>query len=337
MADTKINWGIIGVGGIALKRMIPAMCQMQDEIRLLAVQDINSQVLKCAVEEYGIPNSYTKVEELLSNREIDAVYVATPLPAHFEICLKAANASKHILCEKPLCQTVKQCEELIEAADKNNIKLGVGFLMRFHAIHQKVKQLIDDGALGQVVLARAQLSHYKVEYNPDGTASWRSEKAKAAGGSLMDMGIHCIDLLRYWLGDVKEIMAMTDTLTNDYDVEDTACVIMKHSNDAQSIVDACFNIKGAKNVFEVYGTNGSVFGEGTIDQLPGGKMVMNIAGEVSEYQYEPVNTYCQEIRMMNRSILQNTQPLISGNEGLRNLDLVLKAYESSGSGKKIEV
>ncbi|MDD5658734.1 MAG: Gfo/Idh/MocA family oxidoreductase [Actinomycetota bacterium] len=328
-----IKWGVIGCGGIAYKRMIPAVMD-SDNTKIIIVQDINENLAKNTGVKFGI-NWTTNVNDVLDNDEVEAVYIATPVFTHFDLCKKASNSKKHILCEKPFSIDPNECFKIKNICKNNNVLFMNAFMMRFHSVHQKVKQIIESGGIGRIVMARAQLSHYHVEYGPSNEFTWRTDKKLAGGGALMDMGIHCVDLLRWWIGDITEVSGMIDTIINHYSVEDTGIGLLKFKNGAIGLVDSTFCAKGAKHMFEIYGTNGSLFGEKTIGQLPEGKMVMDIDGNISEYVYEPNNMYKQEVEYFNNCIIQNEIPMIDADEAYKNLLVVNAIYESSKTGKKI--
>ncbi|MCL4416347.1 MAG: Gfo/Idh/MocA family oxidoreductase [Actinobacteria bacterium] len=328
-----IKWGVIGCGGIAYKRLIPAVMH-SNNTEIVIVQDINESLARKTGEEFGI-NWTTDVDNVLNNGEIEAVYIATPVFTHFNLCNKAANAKKHILCEKPLSIDPDECLKIKKICKDNSVLFMNAFMMRFHSVHQKVKQLIQSGEIGRVVMARAQLSHYHVEYGPNNELSWRTDKKLAGGGALMDMGIHCVDLLRWWIGDIIEVSGMVDAITNNYSVEDTGIGLLKFKNGAIGLVDSTFCVKGAKHMFEIYGTNGSLFGEKTISQLPEGKLIMDIDGNISEYIYEPNNMYKQEVEYFNNCITEGELPMISADEAYKNMLVINAIYKSSQTGKKI--
>lgn len=331
--DRITKWGVIGCGGIAYKRMIPAVMN-SDNTEIVIVQDINESLARKVGKEFSI-NWTTSIDDVLNNDEIRAVYIAAPVFTHFDLCNQAANAKKHILCEKPFSNVLGEYLRIKEVCKANNVLIMIGFMMRFHSVHRKVKQIIESGKIGRVVMARAQLSHYHVEYGPNNKLTWRTDKKLAGGGALMDMGIHCVDLLRWWIGDIIEVLGVVDTITNSYSVEDTGIGLLKFENGAIGSVDSTFSVKGAKHVFEIYGTKGSLFGEETISQLPEGKLTMNINGNVSEHTYKPQDMYRLEVEHLNNCIITGVTPMNDIDEAYKNIFVINSIYESSRIGKKI--
>ncbi|MGC8972146.1 MAG: Gfo/Idh/MocA family protein, partial [bacterium] len=175
-----INWGVIGCGGIAYRRTIPEGIKKAKNARLVAVMDVDKDKAREAGEKFGV-EYYTNIEDILSDARIQAVYIATPVYLHKDQVVKSALAGKHILCEKPLALNSKEAESAIEICKKNNVKLGVGYMMRFHSLHNKAKEMIKNGELGEIVFARAQLSCWY----PPISGAWRQDPTLGGGGSLI--------------------------------------------------------------------------------------------------------------------------------------------------------
>ncbi|MGB9606205.1 MAG: Gfo/Idh/MocA family protein, partial [Bryobacteraceae bacterium] len=280
---------------------------------------------------------------------LQAVYVATPVYTHREQVLACARAGKHVLCEKPLGLTVAEAEEMVRACRQAGVLLGTAFMMRFHAQHQAALKLIRDGRLGKPVYVRAQLSCWY----PPMVGAWRQDPALGGGGSLIDMGGHCLDLLEMFFGRVRRLACLTAHAVHDYAVEDGATVLLEFANGALGTVDTFFSIpdEASDNVLELYGSRGAILARGTIGQGAQGTMVARLRGEQAGYDArqersgaqgteiapEPVNTYRAEIEEFSRAILEGRQPTITGEDGLRNQRLLAACYESARTGKTVEV
>ena len=342
-----INWGVVGAGGIADRRTIPEGIMAADGARLVAVADVDATRASQVGAKYGAA-WYTDPQLLLTRSDIDAVYIATPVAHHYQLILAAARQGKHILCEKPLTLTVDQGEKAIAVCNQQGVKLAVGYMMRFHGAHQKLKAMLDSHELGQPVLARAQLTCWY----PPIAGAWRQDLAQGGGGALMDMATHCIDLLEMFFGPVDRVMADVGTITHNYAVDDSALVMLHFRNGAKAEVDSNFNIPdlAATNVLEVYGTKGSVIGQGTIGQGSGGTLLGRIAHcqggydakqeraiKVEEIAFTAVNTYRAEVEDLMHAIRTGGQPTVDGLAGLHNLRLALAAYQSAEWGRVVDV
>lgn len=324
----KIKWGVVGSGGIARRRTIPEGIVPARNAELVAVFDIISKSNAEVAEQFSA-KAVGSVDELLA-AGINAVYVATPANSHYEQVLKCAQARKHVLCEKPLGMTVKEAEEMIAACGRGGVQLGCGFMMRFHSQHQKALKLIQEGKLGQPVYGRAQLSCWY----PPVEGSWRQDPTQGGGGSLIDMGGHCIDLLEMFFGAVKKVSCFTSRTVHKYASEDSAVAMLFFANGALATVDAFFCIpnESSKNILELYGSRGSILAKGTISQASAGEMVAffaagdkgyeaqqaRAAGQGLEITPEPVNIYRGEIEEFSQALLDGSPTTISGELGLRS-------------------
>ena len=344
-----VNWGVIGAGGIADRRTIPEGILPARNAKLVAVMDVDAQRAEAVAAKYGVNKYYTKEEDLLADDEVQAVYIATPVYLHCHQTVIAAEHKKHVLCEKHMAMSIQEAEDMIKTCKSNGVKLGIGFMMRFHAYHRKLKAMIQAGLLGKIVMGRAQLTCWY----PDIPGAWRQVPELGGGGSLADMGSHCIDLLEMFIGKVAELTAFTNTLVHKYPAEDTATVLLRFETGAHGIVDNYFNVPDAasKNVLEIYGTKGSVLAKGTIGQMPSGEMMAYLQPEERSYEalqareapevteqeiaVTPINMYQAEIENFSECIEKDTEPLVTGEEGLWNLRIILAAYESARSGQRI--
>ncbi|NLY97867.1 MAG: Gfo/Idh/MocA family oxidoreductase [Clostridiaceae bacterium] len=346
---SKVKWGVIGAGGIADRRTIPGM-MLAKNAELVAVMEVNKELAEKIRAKYNAKRAYDNVDDLLADEEVQAVYIASPVIYHKEQVIKAANAKKHILVEKPVAFSVEDGKELVELCKKNNVLIATGFMMRFHAYHQEMKKLVSEGKLGQIVSCRAQLTCWY----PDIPGAWRQQFATSGGGAMMDMGVHCLDLIQYIVGSkAKKVVGFTDTKTFKYEVEDSASVIVQLENGANVYIDAYFNIPdaAAKGRMEIYGTKGSILAEGTIGQVEGGKVEVVISDDTLGYDAQqnrvdvkPIelnvtlgNMYTKEIESFSNSILNGTPLEVPAEDGIQIQEVVEKAYESSKTGKVMEL
>jgi len=343
----KIKWGVIGSGGIARRRTIPEGILKAQNAELSVVFDIDQQVNSEVAKECG-GEPAVSIDELLK-ADCDAVYVATPAKVHAEQVRACAEAGKHVLCEKPLGMTITEAEEMIILCRKRNVRLGCAFMMRFVAQHREALALIKAGRLGKPTYARAQLSCWY----PPIEGAWRQDPATGGGGALIDMGGHCIDLLEMFFGKVVKVSCFVNNTVHNYESEDSATAMLFFQNGALGMVDTFFCIpdNSSKNALELYGSKGSILAQGTIGQGPAGEMTAFLETKGGDYDAqqaradsdgitidpEPVNTYQAEIEEFSRAIIDDREPAISGELGLRTQRVLTACYESARSGRVIEV
>jgi predicted dehydrogenase len=342
-----IKWGVIGSGGIARRRTIPEGIMKSEYASLKSVYDIDQELNAEVAGEFKATPAGS-LRELLESG-VDAVYVATPVNVHREHVEACAKAKKHILCEKPLGITVEEAEKMVSACNEHNVLLGTGLMMRFQTQHLAARKLIEEGTLGKPVYGRAQLSCW---YPPIKDA-WRQDPATGGGGSLVDMGSHCIDLLEMFFGSVSSVNCYIRNNVHDYKSEDSAVVTLMFENGAMGTVDSYFCIpdNSSKNRLELYGSKGSILAEGTIGQGESGDMVAYFENDAAGYDAqqqrrtmggmiispEAVNTYRAEIDDFSKAILNGRSPLNDAGTGLRNQKILAACYESAKTGETVRI
>lgn len=346
-----VKWGIIGCGGIAKRRMTPAIPEMK-HTQFVAVMDADRAAVDDVARSIGA-KAYYSTSDLLADREISAVYIATPVHLHHSQVVEAARSGKHVLVEKPLALTVEQGEEMIAECRKAGVYLVEGYMMKYHSLNVAAKEMVEAGEVGDVVFGRAQLSCWY----PPIPGAWRQVPELGGGGALIDMATHCYDLLEFIIGSrIAEVFAFTDTLTHDYPVEDSSTTLLRFESGAHGVVDAFFNVPDAagQDRLEIYGDKGSIQAEGTIGQMPTGKMVAYLSDRAKDYDpqqskesldvcvreisRDPVNMYAAEADYLSKCIESGSEPVVNtGEHGLHILKVAKAAYESSRTGCKIQV
>jgi len=343
----KVKWGVIGSGGIARRRTIPEGIVPAEHAILAAVYDINPEVNSAVAQEFDA-YAANSIQDLIDT-DIDAVYIASPANLHLEQAIACAKAKKHVLCEKPLGMTVAEAEKMIRICKEEGVLLGVGLMMRFLSQHQAALKLIDEGRLGKPVYGRAQLSCWY----PPIEGAWRQDPETGGGGSLMDMGSHCIDLLEMFFGKIRSVNCMINNNVHSYKSEDSAVVSFVFDNGALGTVDTYFCIpdNSSKNILELYGSRGSIIAKGTIGQGAAGEMVAYLENDDAGYNAEqvrnaaeglviaptPVNTYLAEIEELSCAILEKREPANSFALGLRSQNVLAACYQSAKTGKVVEI
>ncbi|MEG2857207.1 MAG: Gfo/Idh/MocA family oxidoreductase [Clostridia bacterium] len=311
--------------------------------------EVNPEFAEKIRAKYNAKRAYDNVEALLADDEIDAVYIASPVNYHKAQAIAAAKAKKHILIEKPICMTIEDGEEVLAVCAKEGVKVATGFMMRYHSYHQEMKKIIESGRLGKVVSCRAQLTCWY----PDIPGAWRQKKSESGGGALMDMGVHCIDLIQYITGSkAKTVAGMSGTTAFNYEVDDQSSTLMELENGAFAYVDANFNIPdaAAKCRMEIYGTRGSMLAEGTISQVEAGTISVVLTedagydaqqsrNDVTPIEIEAAfgNMYTKEIESFGRSVLDGQEIDVPAADAIQVQKVILAAYESAETGKFVKL
>lgn len=275
----KIKWGIVGAGGIADRRTIPAILKNENS-ELVAVMDRVPATAKTIGEKYRVPY-FTDEADLLEHCDCDAVYIGTPVMCHYEQAMTALRYGKHVFVEKPVALTAEEGRRLVDAFKTAGKQITVGYMMKYHNLHESAKAKIKADGIGQVNNVRAQFSCWY----PDIPGAWRQKKALGGGGAIMDLGVHCIELIEFLLDDeIEEVKSLYSTRTFSYEVEDGGVILFKTKGGVLGHIDVNFNIPDAvsESKLELYGSKGYIICKGTLGQEETGSM---------SYLYAPQGDY----------------------------------------------
>ena len=344
----KVKFGIIGTGMIA--QMHADALRLAENAELVAVYD---KVVERA-EKFAADNKCAfaaSLEELFA-MPVEAVTIAVPSGLHGEVAIAAAKSGKHILCEKPLEVTVSKTEALIKVCQQNNVILSPVAQLRYGETVQIVKKAIAEGRFGTPVLASASVRWFRSpEYYING--KWRGTWALDGGGALMNQGIHTLDLLLYFNGDVAEISAKSaNILHKSIEVEDTVAALLAFKNGSIGYIEASTACApGFPRRIELSGTKGSVIIED--DKIIRWQFAEEksedaeirrkyIAGEgLQGGSSDPRAITCEghrrQITDLAEAILHGAPLGITAADGERAVKVICAIYESAGSGKKIEL
>ena len=341
-----VGFGIIGAGMIA--ELHAKSIKSLENCRLVGFFDSAFEFAEKRAEQFGC-KAYRTFEEFLADPEIEAVTIATPSGAHSASAIAAANAGKHIFCEKPLDVTLEKVDAMLAACEKNHTLLAPVFQIRFTKPVQLLREAVQQGRFGKMILASAQMRWYRSnEYFSK--SKWRGTWAMDGGGALMNQAIHMVDLLLYINGAPAEVYAMSDTLTHDIEVEDTLCAAIKWKNGAYGTLEVSTSCApGFPRRLEFSGSGGSVsFEEDNIirwdfvDKRPEDEEIIGLysgntdaKGAADPKNINQTGHACQ-IGNLADAIRNGTPLLIDGKEGRRAVELICGIYESARSGKPFQ-
>ncbi len=327
-----VKWGIIGCGNVAEFKGGPALYNVANSELIAVMRRDIGKAADFAMRHHA-KRYYSKVEELLADEEVNAVYIATPPHVHASQTIKAAEAGKHVLCEKPMAMTVAECEEMIRACRDNGVQLMVAYYRRFFPVVVKMRELLGQGKIGRPVMARTQVSGF---YHPpsDGTSPWRIDPKISGGGFLTDVGSHRIDLLTYLLGEFQEVAAFVDTVHFDFEVDDSSLLIMRFENGSQAIASFHWNIGASADEFEIEGTKGRLLSR----DLGRGYLELSTDDGLEKYHLPPPGiTHLGLVDDFVRSVISGKTNSLSGEEGLKTTKVLEAAYRSSKEGKAVKI
>ncbi|MEK4528963.1 Gfo/Idh/MocA family oxidoreductase [Paenibacillus sp. FSL H8-0104] len=338
---SKIKVAVFGCGAIAERRHIPEYAA-NENVELVAFADPIVERAEKMAETYG-GKAYSSYEELLANETVDAVSVCTPNYLHAPMAIAAANAGKHVLVEKPMAVSTEEGEQMIEAAKKNGVYLMVGHNQRLMPPHVKAKEILESGKLGKVLNFRTSFGHPGPEgWSVDGAESWFFRKEEAIMGAMGDLGVHKSDFIRYLLNDeVSEVAGFISTLHKEgTKVDDNAtCLLRMKSGAIGTLVASWTQYRAGDNSTVLWCENG-VMKIGTVE---GDEVIVELTnGTVETYKVGAMATNEKQvpsgvIDAFVESIVTQTPPAISGEEGLRSLQVILAAFESEKTGQIVKL
>jgi len=332
----KLGWGIIGTG-LHAEHIVSPVLGENSTTKFVAVCDIDKERAQSFAARNGIGQVYTSLEKMLADPELDVLYIATPNHLHAEQTVQAADAGKHVFCEKPMALTVPECESMIEACNRNRVKLCVGFQNRYHPAHIEARRYIQSGQVGVINVAKAQFgrSHITME-------GWRSDPKMAGAGALVGQGIHAIDLLRYLMDtEVTEVFSMTNAEPSRRTLEEMACVMIKFANGTYGTMLCGIVVPRSDNDAVLYGDKAKITCKGTVGMALEGELrvegeSINLAMSFPADDPGSMN-YVREREDFNRWIAGSSEPDITGQNGLQMVRVINAIVESSQQGRAVKI
>jgi 1,5-anhydro-D-fructose reductase (1,5-anhydro-D-mannitol-forming) len=248
-----LNWIVIGVGDIAIRRVIPAI---QSEPRSNLYGLVTRDPAKAAPFK---TRAWATLDQALSDPEVregvDAVYVGTPVFLHAPQTIQSLRAGKHVLCEKPMAMNEREARTMLQAAEQSGKTFGVAYYRRSYPKVQRAKQLLAAGAIGQPVVA--ELTNH-MWFDGTGSRSWLVDPAKAGGGPLFDIASHRIDVLNYLFGQPQRVTGQLSNVVHHYAVEDNATVMIEYAGGVRGVIDVRWHSHVSRDECRVRGTDGEI-------------------------------------------------------------------------------
>ncbi|WP_077328633.1 Gfo/Idh/MocA family protein [Virgibacillus siamensis] len=331
---TRVRWGVLSTAGIAQKALLPAFARA-DHAEVLAIAS-GSDVRKAeaVAEKFNIPNTYDSYEKLLEDPNIDAVYIPLPNHLHKEWVMEAAKKGKHILCEKPASINADDVLEMKKVCEEHGVLFMEAFMYHFHPQHERVKEIIDSGEIGNVQLMRAAFSFYLAE--KDNNIRMSSEKG---GGSIYDIGCYAIHSIRNILRDEPEKVSVQGTVDPAYNVETDAVGCLEFSNGVRAVFDSSFNMT-FRSEYEVVGTKGRIIVPRAYRPDNHGGDGLVIVKKANEERTETLNNdqYRMEVEHLSQAILEGKKELYHDLENtINNMRVIDACYESIKLGEAVSL
>jgi predicted dehydrogenase len=251
-----VCWGLIGAGDIVRKRVAGALREAPAS-ELVAVSRARADLVESFARDVGARRSYADWRALVADSALNAVYVATPVHVHAEQTIAAAEAGKHVLCEKPMAMTVAECDRMIAACRTSGVALGIAYYRRFYPAVLRVKTLLDAGALGEPLFAQMTASE-PFDPRPGAPRYWLVQQALAGGGPMADFGCHRVEVLLHLLGPIERVSSVVANVALDREVEDTAVALLHFARGTTAVVAVTNAAADREDTLDIFGTRGSI-------------------------------------------------------------------------------
>lgn len=319
----KVKWGVLGCAAFARNTAIPAM-QRATNVELTGIASRSKDKADAFAREFGFARSYGSYEDLLADPDIEAVYNPLPNGMHPEWTIKAAQAGKHSLVEKPFATSLAEAEGVGEVVARHGVKVMEAFMWRFHPMHLRARHLIRDGAIGPVRFVRSAFT-----FMIQRAANVRLDK-ELAGGGLMDVGCYCVSEARFLFdAEPVRVFARAD-YDAEYHVDMLACGVLEFPT-GRATFDAGFELPFRCD-YEVVGSKGRILCPNAI--LPGdcGEIVIERDGRQEKESFPGVNQWTLEFEHLSQCIIGGIPPAYDTTDAINQQRVIDAIYRSTRSG-----
>ena len=332
----KLGYAIVGLGSYGLGMIIPQFKNCQHS-KLVALVSGDAMKAKRVANEYGVPEKniyhYQNFDSIRDNPEIDIVYVCLPVFMHAEYTIRAARAGKHVMCEKPMAPSVADCEAMIAACKKAGKKLMIGYRCHFEPFNLEAMRRARSGEIGKLRYFRSE--HGFVQGDP---SKWRLKKALGGGGSLMDIGIYALNAARYMTGEEpRAVYAHETTDRNDPRFREVEDMIEFELEFPSGVIGSCMSMYSAnQNHILLMGEKGRIELEPATGY--GGQKLWVGEGRNNEITPPPgpgKTQWAAQLDHLSQCVLGGREPIVSGEEGLRDIRIVEAIYRSAREKRRI--
>ncbi len=346
-----LGWALVSTGKHADTLVAPAI-GLAEDTQFVAVYSREQARAEAFASKHGAQAVYTSLEALVADSRVEVVFIASPNFLHAPYTKMAAQAGKHVLVEKPMAMRIDEAVEMVRTCRSHGVQLGVGFHLRHRPGHQETRRLIGEGVLGTITLAQAQWgagirgmaeipSKAFMEARSGSRSAWWWRPEMIGGAwAMMAMGVHCVDLLRFLLGqEVVEVAAITDGQSQESPLERLATMCLRFSDGTLGTVCCGMKIPDSKNDATLYGSHGRIIlGNSLWTSLQGSlEVASDTVNTTVSYQQDPVALYKRQVEAFNHAIQQHEEPTASGLDGLKAVQVTEAMIESAARGKTVKL
>ena len=325
-----IRWGSLSTARIARNAVAPA-AELVDNSQFTAVASRDMEKARAFADELKLAKAYGSYEELIDDPDIDAIYNALPNSMHFEWTVKAAEAGKHVLCEKPIADDEAQAREMAAACERNGVLLVEAFMYRFNPRLGRIRELLAEGRIGEPMLLFASFA-----FNLRGSGNWRLGTG-LAGGALADVGCYCVNVSRTLFGEPHGVYSRLE-IDPELGVDMSGVAILDFSEQRRAVIDFSFETGGRQRV-EVVGSTGSLVIPRCFLPTAGQPMTIEInTGSGSSVEEIPfANSYAHQLESFSNTVLHGDAAVVTPEDSIANTRVIDAIKESSAVGRLVGI
>jgi len=339
--NQRVGYAIVGLGHLTLNQILPAIGASKKSKVVALVSGSPEKMQKVAVQ-YGVKKescySYADYDKLRDNKEVQAIYIVLPNGMHAEYTIRGAQAGKHILCEKPMANSVAECQAMIDACKKADRKLMIAYRIQYEPHNRMVREMIKKEQFGKVKSIIANNGQ-----NSDNPQHWRFKKALAGGGSLPDVGLYCLNTIRYVLGEEPtEVVGYVHSTPNDprfTEVEEQVNWLMKFPSGVQTSCATSYGHHDDKN-YKVLADTGWIKMDPAFPYKGLQLETSQAQGEenqIIQHKIGDKDHFATELDHFSECVMENKTPFTPGEEGLQDQKIMEAIYQSAREGRPVKL
>jgi len=327
-----VRYAVVGLGHISQNAVLPAFVHARRNSRLAALVSDDAVKLKALSKKYHVKAtySYEQYEDCLQH--VDAVYIALPNSMHAEYTIRAANAGVHVLCEKPMAVTVDECQRMIDACDEASVKLMIAYRLHFEQINLTAIDLVRRGRIGEPKFFN---SSFSMQVRPGNIRT----RTGTGGGTLYDIGVYCINAARYlFRSEPKEVMAVSVNSAPGKlpEIDESTGALLRFERERVAAFVTSFNAADVAS-YRIVGTKGQLHVDPAYEYAEGLAYELTVNGKTTRKRIGRRDQFAPELLYFSDCVLEDRSPEPSGREGLQDVRIVQALYQSSQTGKAVQI